>query len=70
MRLEALRSRAFHSAMGGVTLLSEASVRLHERLGFEFVGRVRRAGFKLGAWHDVGFWQVELADGSQRPATA
>ncbi|MBL8991658.1 MAG: N-acetyltransferase [Phycisphaerae bacterium] len=68
--LDDLRRRGFHSAIGGVTLPNEASVRLHERLGFEFVGRFRHAGYKFGGWHDVGFWQVVLADASHRPGSA
>jgi len=45
----------------GITLPNAASVRLHQRLGFVDVGVVREAGFKLGAWHDVSFWQKRLA---------
>lgn len=58
--LEALRALGYRSAVGGVTLPNDGSVALHERLGFRPVGVFRAAGFKFGAWHDVGFWQVEL----------
>lgn len=60
--LDAMRERGFHSAIGGITLPNEASVRLHEAVGFVHVGTVRHAGYKFGAWHDVGFWQVMLRD--------
>lgn len=55
-----LRTRGFHSAIAGITLPNPASIRLHESLGFTPVGTVRHAGWKLDAWHDVGFWQVML----------
>lgn len=64
--LDELRARGFESAIGGATLPNDASARLHERCGFVSVGRVLRAGYKFGAWHDVGFWQVMLGDGGTR----
>jgi phosphinothricin acetyltransferase len=27
-----------------------------------------RVGFKRGAWHDVGWWQLELRERSSEPA--
>lgn len=67
--LDDLRTRGFHSAIGGVTLPNDPSTRLHQSLGFTHVGTVREAGFKFNAWHDVAFWQITLQDGSHRPAT-
>jgi phosphinothricin acetyltransferase len=55
--LARLRRQGFHSAVAVIALPNEPSVRLHERHGFIQVGRVIEAGYKLGAWHDVGFWQ-------------
>ena len=60
--IELLRRQGFRSIVAGVTLPNPASVALHERIGFVPVGVVRAAGFKLGRWHDVGFWQLELSD--------
>jgi phosphinothricin acetyltransferase len=59
--LDRLRRRGFHSAVAVIALPNEASVRLHERHGFDRVGHLREAGFKHDAWHDVGFWQCLLA---------
>jgi phosphinothricin acetyltransferase len=42
-------------------------VATHERLGFEPVGVFRGAGFKLGRWHDVGFWQLALQEATGPP---
>ena len=50
----------YHLALAGVTLPNAASVALHEAMGFEPVGVYRGVGYKLGAWHDVGWWQRAL----------
>jgi phosphinothricin acetyltransferase len=55
--LDRLRRQEFHSAVAVIALPNEPSVRLHERHGFIRVGQLGEAGYKLGAWHDVGFWQ-------------
>jgi L-amino acid N-acyltransferase YncA len=59
--LKLLRRQRLHVACAGITLPNEASVALHESLGFEPVGTYRRVGFKAGAWRDVGWWQLMLA---------
>jgi L-amino acid N-acyltransferase YncA len=57
---ERLRERGFHMACAGITLPNEASVGLHESLGFEQTGLNREIGWKEGAWRDVGWFQLEL----------
>lgn len=64
---ERLRERGFRMACAGITLPNEASVALHERLGFELVGVNREIGWKRGAWHDVGWYQLELAPAGSAP---
>ncbi len=74
---ERLRERGYRMACAGITLPNEASVRLHEGFGFALVGVNREIGWKLGAWRDVGWYQLELApagegppaEPGQRPAT-
>jgi phosphinothricin acetyltransferase len=56
-----LRRRGFRMAVAGITLPNTASVALHERLGFVQTGVNRAIGWKLGAWRDVGWYQLELA---------
>ena len=58
--LDAAAARGFHVAVAGIALPNDASVALHERLGYERVGVMREVGHKLGAWHDVGYWQRRL----------
>jgi phosphinothricin acetyltransferase len=56
--LPELSRRGFHRVIAGVTLPNAASVGLHESLGFRPVGVFEEVGFKFGAWHAVGFWQL------------
>ena len=63
--LKDLAERGFATVIAGVTLPNPASVRLFEGRGFEPVGVFKRAGYKLGAWHDVGWWQRFLYEGDE-----
>jgi phosphinothricin acetyltransferase len=65
---ERLAERGYRRAVAGMTLPNEASEGLHRALGFEPVGVFRRVGYKLGAWHDVGWFQRPLLDGGGPPA--
>jgi phosphinothricin acetyltransferase len=56
-----LRARGFRMAHAGITLPNPASIALHERLGFVQTGLNREVGWKLGAWRDIGYYQLELA---------
>lgn len=60
----------FRSAIGSITLPNAPSVALHEQLGFVAVGVVTSAGWKLGQWWDVSFWQKPLATGTAPPIGA
>jgi phosphinothricin acetyltransferase len=55
-----LAAQGYRNAFAGITLPNEASVALHRAVGFEPIGVYRNAGFKLGAWHDVSWWQRQL----------
>jgi L-amino acid N-acyltransferase YncA len=59
--LDRLRERGFRMACAGITLPNEASEGLHKSLSFELVGVNREIGWKQGAWHDVGWYQLELS---------
>ncbi|HEV2372276.1 MAG TPA: GNAT family N-acetyltransferase [Streptosporangiaceae bacterium] len=65
--LASLESQGFRSVVAVIGLPNEASVRLHESLGYVHAGTIRKAGYKLGGWHDVGFWQREFATGDEPP---
>ena len=65
--LEQLRWQGFVNAFAGTTLPNEASVRLFESLGFTKAAHWSRVGFKLGAWHDVAWWQLQLREPAVPP---
>lgn len=66
--LAVLARQGFVGVFAGITLPNPASVRLHESLGFVPASTLPRVGFKLGAWHDVGFWRRQLLDETLEPA--
>ena len=59
--LELLERQGFVTIIAGIALPNEASVAVHEKLGFILSGIERGVGFKLGQWVDVGRWQRDLA---------
>lgn len=66
--VELLERQGYVAAIGAIALPNDASVRLHEALGFVPAGTYRATGFKLGRWIDVGLWQKDLAPRSPGPA--
>ena len=58
--LPVLASRGIHAVMGGIGLPNDASVALHEKCGFKKVAHLEHAGFKVGRWIDLGYWQKLL----------
>jgi phosphinothricin acetyltransferase len=62
---ELLRLQGFVNIYAGIALPNAASVGLHEAMGMTPVGVYHQVGYKFGAWHDVGWWQMALVE---RPA--
>ncbi len=60
--------QGFYNAFAGATLPNPASVGLHEAMGFRPVGVYRGTGYKMGAWHDVGWWHLALRERIPDPA--
>jgi L-amino acid N-acyltransferase YncA len=63
-----LIARGFRTAIAGMTLPNDASLGLHESLGFEPIGTYRRIGWKHNAWHDVHWRQRPLGTQPDPPA--
>ena len=68
VHLDLLEQQGFVTVIAGIALPNEASVALHEKLGFTLSGIERGVGFKLGEWVDVGRWQRDLAPRTATPA--
>ena len=58
--LHELKRANLHSILAGIALPNDASVALHERLGFEKVAHFKQVGFKFNQWIDVGYWELML----------
>ena len=64
---EVLKLQGFYNAYGGITLPNASSVGLHEAMGFRLVGIYKEVGYKFDAWHDVGWWYLELQSKPKTP---
>jgi phosphinothricin acetyltransferase len=55
-----LTLQGYYKTYAGVTVPNAASERLHEAVGFVSLGVYHGVGYKLGAWHDVRFYEMAL----------
>lgn len=63
-----LKAQKYVNAFGIITLPNAASVALHEACGFRRCATFLHAGYKSGAWHNVGWWQLQVAPPAPVPA--
>ncbi len=66
--LERLATRGYRYAVGVITLPNEPSIGFHRALGFGDGGVLRKAGWKLGEWHDVATLQLFLGPDADPPS--
>jgi phosphinothricin acetyltransferase len=55
-----LTLQGYYKVYAGVTIPNPPSEHLHEAAGFALVGIYHGVGYKLGAWHDVKFYEMPL----------
>jgi phosphinothricin acetyltransferase len=65
--LDLLRRQGIQIACAGITLPNEASVGLHEAMGFERIGVFPDIGWKHGSWRDVAWYTMRLIPVSEQP---
>ncbi|MGB9358686.1 MAG: N-acetyltransferase family protein [Acidimicrobiia bacterium] len=58
--LDAVRSEGIHRAYAVVTLPNDASIGLHESLGYRLVGTLDEVGYKLGAYWTTAILEIRL----------
>ena len=63
-----LRRQRFVNVYAGIALPNPASVALHESIGMRRIGVYERVGWKFGAWHDVAWFGMRIADPPSQPA--
>lgn len=54
------RKQNFSNLLAIITVPNQASVGLHEYMGFQSVGIFHRVGYKMNRWLDVGWWELNL----------
>jgi phosphinothricin acetyltransferase len=64
---EILVLQRYRNAYAGITLPNSASEGMHSRAGFSLVGVYHHVGYKLGAWHDVGWYERSLLPPDPNP---
>jgi len=62
-----LKLQGVKTVYGGVTVPNIASEKLHESLGFTRLGTYHNAGYKIGKWHDVAWFEKAIAPYSPEP---
>ena len=60
-------AQGYYNAYAGITLPNAGSVRLHESVGFKALGVYHGVGYKIGTWHDVGWWELTLQPKAAAP---
>lgn len=65
--LACLEAMGYHIALAVIALPNDASVGLHEAMGFQRTGTLERIGYKLGRWVDDGIWQREIQPAVDAP---
>jgi PAS domain-containing protein len=52
--------------LAGIDAENQASIALHQKLGFQEVGHFKQVGYKFGRWLDLVFYQL-LLEGPENP---
>ena len=63
--IDRAKAQGLHVMVAGIEASNEASIELHERLGFERVGVMVQVGQKFGRWLDLLLMQLRLDDRAQ-----
>lgn len=64
--IERARTQQIHVMVAAIEAGNSASIRLHQRLGFEQTGLMPQVGTKFGRWLDLAFLQLRLDDAAPR----
>ena len=62
-----LREQGYVNAVSVITVPNDASIGLHESMGFEKIGVFMNMGYKFEGWHSTGWWQLELCPMPSNP---
>lgn len=66
--IEILKLQGVKTVYGGVTIPNEKSENLHKALGFKHLGTYHNTGYKNNKWHDVSWFEKQIAPYSLEPS--
>ncbi|ADB39309.1 GNAT family N-acetyltransferase [Spirosoma linguale] len=55
-----LVQQGYYNAYAGITSPNPQSESFHRSMGFDYIGTYAKIGYKMGAWHDVSWFQRTL----------
>lgn len=58
--IQSAKKRGFRELIGVIALPNLGSTALHQKLGFEEIGVLKRVGHKFDRYIDVGIWQKSI----------
>ena len=58
--IKTAKAQGFHTIIGAIDADNKSSIAFHEKLGFEYSGTIKQAGYKFGRWLDFVFYQLIL----------
>jgi L-amino acid N-acyltransferase YncA len=62
--IDTSRQLNIHAIVAGIEATNEASIALHEKLGFVEVAHFKEVGFKFNRWMDLKFLELIITDES------
>ncbi len=65
--IELLKYQGVKSVLAGITVPNPESTGFHENFGFIKAAEFHATGYKLGQWHNVGWWEMDLNPGMKSP---
>lgn len=65
---EILEILGYINAYAVITLPNDRSISFHEKFGFEYLTTYKNVGYKLGQWHDVGWWSYTIKAHNDNPS--
>lgn len=63
--IQILKTQGYRTVFGGIALPNDASVHLHESLGFRLEVIFKEIGNKSGHWLDLSLWRLDLDDAQE-----
>ncbi len=66
--IDILRLQGVQTVYSAISQPNDASVALHEAMGFSLVGRWKNTGYKKGRWLDIVWYELVIGDYPEQPS--